>query len=116
MCGPAPALTAQRFEQVKRFDFAARAHVMCDANDLLHPRSHQDSFPTPIFTGAERPAHGGMHLADIDPVALEPLHDRRIALLQQRHEQMLGTDVVMIVIARLLLGGMHDPPSCRAES
>jgi len=101
---------------MERFDLAPIADFMSEANDLFHAWSHQDSFPTSVFTGAERSAHGGVNLTDIDTIPLETLHDRRVALLQQRNEQMLGADIVMIVIARLLLGGMHDPPSRRAES
>ena len=49
------------------------------------------------------------------PPASRRAQNRGIALLEQRNQQVLGTDVVMAVIAALLLGDAKHAPRCRAK-
>ncbi len=113
---PASAFSAQRFEQIERLDVAVLRTLARPRVTILRTRgvtrmpSHRRSSPVPSAR-----ADFGVDFADVDAVGVERGHDRRVALLEERDEQMLGADVVMAVIAALLLGYAEHAPRSGVE-
>ena len=53
-------------------------------------------------------AHIGVQFAHVDAVGIEFMKNLRIAFFEQGHHQVLGTDVILVVVAALLLGDTQD--------
>jgi hypothetical protein len=49
-------------------------------------------------------ANIGVQLARVDAVGIQVMEDLRVAFFEQGHHQVLGTDVVMVVITAFLFG------------
>src|SRR5579863_8755130 len=86
-----------------------------EGNDLADARRHEDALPEPLLACTERAADLGVQFAHVDTVAVEIVKDLRVAFFEQRYHQVLGTDVILIVVAALLLGGAEHAPRCRAK-
>ena len=70
----------------------------------------QNAFPHPVVAGTERSADVGVHLANVDSGIVEAPEYRRIALFEQGNQQVLGTDVIVAVVAALLFGDAQHAP------
>ena len=91
-------------KEVQRGDFKAARKLFGERNDTPDARRHQNAFPKTLITGAKNAACLCMRFGKIDAVRVQTLHYLWIALFEQRQQQMLGTHVIVVVVAALLLG------------
>ena len=101
----AAALAENRLQQVDRLDRRRRAgDRLGEFEDRPNARRQNDPVPEAILAGAERLPDGGVSRGPRDLPLREVSLDRRVAFLAQRQEQMLGADVIVVVVPALLLG------------
>ncbi len=65
--------------------------------------SHKRSSPAPKMT-----PHVGVQLAHVDTIGVKVVRELRVAFFEQRHHQVLGTDVIMVVVTAFLFGNAQD--------
>src|SRR5579862_3545873 len=106
----AAALGPKCFKEVVRSDLAVARGLLGEGDDLSQARRHEDSFPHAVVAGSKRAAHFRVDFANVDPGRVQPMENRRIALFKQGDQQVLGTNVIVTVIAALLLGYTKHAP------
>ncbi len=88
-----------RIQQIDRFDGASGGTLLRNGDDLAHARRHEYAVPRMFVAGSKGAASLRVYLAGIDVLLCKTPRDRTVMLLQQRNEQMLYADVVVVVIA-----------------
>ena len=106
----ASALGPQGVEQVDRLHVIVARLLFGQTYDFTDPRRYENTFPRAVFAGSESASSLRVNVGRIDAVRTQTLEHRRVVLFQQCDQQMLGTDVVVVMIAALLFGCTQDPP------
>jgi hypothetical protein len=101
----AAAFGAQGFEQIERLDLASAGSLFGDGHDLSNARGEKNALPNAFVAGAEGAPDFGVRLARVDVLRIEGQENSGIMLRQQSFEQVLGADVVVVVVPALLLRG-----------
>ena len=77
--------------------------ILGERDDFADARRNEDSLPQTVFRRTEDATNFCVQLANIDSVCFEVFKDLRVAFFEQREHQVLGTNVILIVVAALLL-------------
>ena len=113
----ASAFCAKRCQEIDRIDLGVRRPARPASATILRTRGrHQDALPQPFLAGPSVRRTSACTSRTSIPSASRARRICRVALLEQRYQQVLGTDVVMAVVAALLLGGTQYAPRSGAES
>jgi hypothetical protein len=86
-----------------------------ERDHLTHARRDQDAFPQAVLAGPKAATYLGVDFADVNAVCVERTENTAVALLEQRHEQMLGADVIVAVITALLFRYTKNAPRSGIE-
>ena len=103
-------------KQDDRLDGIALRKALGAGDHVAETRRDEDTLPGAILAGAHGSSRGRGNLGAIEAALSQVPVDLLVGLLEKAEQQVLDTQVVMIVVAALLFGGPENAARSRAES
>ncbi len=106
---------ADRIEEIDGFYVAVTGAALRQLDNFSNARRNEDAFPRAVIAHTEGPLDLSVDIRSDDVPFAQTGFNLCVLLFEQCEQHMFGTDVIVIVVAALLLGGAKNAARCRAE-